>query len=305
MGKQKGEFGSAKVKVADQGRGRFQKAFTLVELLVVISIIAILLAMLMPALQKARKQAKSVICISNLKQWGLMYSMYCEDNSGYFFSGQVNGSYKGGPTGADHGRYWRGAMRPYSNNEKMWLCPETVRPQVSGQEPAKGSSSEVAWEFDGDVGSYGINGWVLNPSPTADDSGGTDATGGVFSRKPISDFWKTCRNKTANNMPVFADMWFTDAWPRDADPPSLSDKCPGDAETYAQTPPNEMQRVCVDRHGGYAGTVFMDWSARKVGIKELWTLKWNKSYNIGGKYTIAGRMKPGNWPAWMRKYKDY
>ena len=45
--------------------------------------------------------------------------------------------------------------------------------------------------------------------------------------------------------------------------------------------------------------------ARKVGLKELWTLKWNKSYNIAGSWTKAGGCQPDNWPDWMRSFKDY
>jgi prepilin-type N-terminal cleavage/methylation domain-containing protein/prepilin-type processing-associated H-X9-DG protein len=58
------------------------KAFTLVELLVVISIIAMLLAVLMPALSKARNQAQMVVCLTNMKQVSTLVSLYQVDNSG-------------------------------------------------------------------------------------------------------------------------------------------------------------------------------------------------------------------------------
>jgi prepilin-type N-terminal cleavage/methylation domain-containing protein len=57
-----------------------RNGFTLIELLVVIAIIALLLAILMPALTKAKKLARRVICATNLHQWGLAITQYHGDN---------------------------------------------------------------------------------------------------------------------------------------------------------------------------------------------------------------------------------
>ena len=59
--------------------------FSLIELMVVIGIIAILLALLMPALQRARQQAKSVQCKSNLRQIGMALQIYSNDWKGWIF----------------------------------------------------------------------------------------------------------------------------------------------------------------------------------------------------------------------------
>src|SRR5512133_1653538 len=57
----------------------FGKGFTLLELLVVIAIIAMLLAVVMPSLKRAKQQAQALVCQSNLKQWGVLYTMYAQD----------------------------------------------------------------------------------------------------------------------------------------------------------------------------------------------------------------------------------
>lgn len=63
------------------------KAFTLVELLVVIAVIAILAAFLMPALRKSVTAARSLVCTNNLRQTGFVAGQYCNESNGYTMEG--------------------------------------------------------------------------------------------------------------------------------------------------------------------------------------------------------------------------
>ena len=60
------------------------KYFTLIELLVVVAIIGILSSLLLPSLGNAREKAKTAACLNNMKQLGLSFIMYADDNAGYF-----------------------------------------------------------------------------------------------------------------------------------------------------------------------------------------------------------------------------
>ena len=82
----------------------------------------------------------------------------------------------------------------------------------------------------------------------------------------------------------------------------IVDKVPPESED-AWT--DDSLPCCMNRHNGFVSAVFMDFSSRKVGVKELWTLKWHREFDIAGSWTKAGGVQPENWPQWMKSFKEY
>ena len=125
-------------------------AFTLVELLVVISIIALLVAILLPALNKAREQAKLVSCMSNVRQVGLACITYAADNDGWYPENPTQPGY-GSPT------YWRNGggidlvdkLSPYISD--LWVFADpSIRSAVppNPQLPASPQSLPSSYDFE-------------------------------------------------------------------------------------------------------------------------------------------------------------
>jgi prepilin-type processing-associated H-X9-DG protein/prepilin-type N-terminal cleavage/methylation domain-containing protein len=94
------------------------KGFTLVELLVVIGIIALLISILLPALNKAREQAKRIKCESNLRQMGMAMTMYINDWKYY------PGCYASNTGGGNPFAIWPTRLRFYLGKENLpFNCP--------------------------------------------------------------------------------------------------------------------------------------------------------------------------------------
>ncbi len=113
-----------------------RRAFTLVELLVVIAIIAILAAILFPVFAAAKAAAKATTCLSNMNQIGLALQMYLNDDDDQMFY-RSNWAYsRSGPTTLPNGvssnpyRWWN-LLMPYMKSNQVWSCPSDPQPTPS------------------------------------------------------------------------------------------------------------------------------------------------------------------------------
>jgi prepilin-type N-terminal cleavage/methylation domain-containing protein/prepilin-type processing-associated H-X9-DG protein len=268
------------------------KGFTLVELLVVIAIIALLMAILLPALNKARDQANTVKCASNLRQFGLMYEMYAQVHN------------ESMPGGWNSGAMWMVDLMPYYQGVgDVRLCPKatkfldklgcnTAASCPKGVDTAWGRWGEPGffggvvpvWSKKGLYGSYGVNGWAHNPPNIGLPLGSPDTYDITEASGNRPKFWRSMLNvKGSANVPLMADaMW-------DGTEPTANDGPPNrEGEQNSN-----MSVFCMPRHGKRTNMLFMDKSVRKIGLRSLWSLTWHRGWRpIDEKYM--------DWPAWMK-----
>jgi prepilin-type N-terminal cleavage/methylation domain-containing protein len=252
--------------------------FTLIELLVVISIIALLMAVLMPALQRVKEQGKSMACQANLRQWALYFSMYTDDNNGRF--------HRGWNVGNEPQTSWMVVLRSYYVQQReVCFCPTATKP-----DPRGGRFAYVAWgpnpQYQ-EYGSYGINLYVTDPLP------------GKEGGKPAAQYWRRRDVRQAAEIPLFVDDRWWDTRPHHTDQPPAYEGQRDDWTT------NAMKMICLFRHNGFISGAFMDFSTRKIGLKELWSLRWHREFQTRGPWTRAGGVETQDWPEWMRGFKDY
>ena len=168
-----------------------RRAFTLVEILVVIGIIAVLISVLLPALSRAREASSNVKCLSNLRQLGLACIMYINDNRGVCPPVRI----ANGGSDTSPGLFWLnflsegGYLKGNNTTHNAYICPDSLQQDVDDFffQPASRTSNVGYATFHGSafanhgdtsqdiLCSYAVNAtWGTDPSaPWWVGSGGT------------------------------------------------------------------------------------------------------------------------------------
>jgi prepilin-type N-terminal cleavage/methylation domain-containing protein len=274
----------AKAELALVKPSHKQNGFTLVELLATICVVGGLMGILLPAVQRSKKHAQAIGCRSNQRQWGIALTMDGE-RANYvskfqpFLNNYVN-----------YDRMDDNSLRTDASD--VYLCPSAKKmgkpvpslvPQYPDLQAWDGRKSR-AW-------GYKLMSQLFTSSYSVSYVQRNIQHRGVISKQRSSE------------VPILFDCTFylTGLLQSD-DPPPQYDDMPRAIPTYKDT---RACGICIDRHHGGINILFKDGAVRKVGLKELWTLRWHEQYNRAGPWTKAGGVQANDWPEWMRRFKDY
>jgi prepilin-type N-terminal cleavage/methylation domain-containing protein/prepilin-type processing-associated H-X9-DG protein len=266
-----------------------RKGFTLIELLVVISIIALLMSIMIPTLSRVKKQSKDILCLANLRQWGVTAIAYANEHNDQMIT-------------YHDAAIWVYELRPFLVTSEgsqssvgsgdISFCPRTKPRYDFDGEPSIGFGLGPlsAWGYytggvylDGMAGSYAVNGWIYNPKFV-----------GIDGSHILRKSWRTFNVKQGHKVPLIGGCYRYAVCPEAWDNPPEYEV----AAEYVG-----LGSFCVNRHDGYTNIVFLDGSVRNVGLKELWTLWWHREWEQDWQNRTAG--SPIDWPEWMKDFKDY
>jgi len=196
----------------------------------------------------------------------------------------------------------------YRTKTNILQCPSAMKRRPDGAE--WGSTYNTYWMptggndtggMGGEEPSYGGSNWIYNPNR------------GVTSiqSRPADWNWRSKDVAGSNEIPIFGDAMWRGGGPcyrlneTGAFNPSFTRIRPAQFDGQWLGYDYEMMHFAINRHDIGTNMLFMDFTVRKVGLKELWKLRWHRKYPINGPLTRAGGVQPSDWPEWMRSFKDY
>jgi prepilin-type N-terminal cleavage/methylation domain-containing protein/prepilin-type processing-associated H-X9-DG protein len=250
----------------------FKNAFTLIELLVVIAIIGILAALILPVLSSAKDRARNATCISNLRQWGVMWRLYADDNNDFFMAGTATVIWP-------RGSWVLSFTNGYPHKPPLLLCPKATSRRGRGQYESHVSPSDpsaVDWggpttAYDFPIpdpadpahrltASYGFNCWFYNLD-----------TNKIQGR--IAELhW---RRYGAPPEPSMTPLFLDSQW-RGGGPDSTDTPVPFNGNMNSVN--GEMGFFSIARHNKGVNILYLDSSVRNTRVRDLWNLPWHKDY---------------------------
>jgi prepilin-type processing-associated H-X9-DG protein/prepilin-type N-terminal cleavage/methylation domain-containing protein len=269
-----------------------RRAFTLVEMLVVVGVIVALVAILLPSLSKAYAAARRASCQANAHGLTQTFNLYISDWNSlvpYYTSSTVPNN---GPN------QWTIPLTPGTVGDKIRVCPEST---VSNPLLYATGTSEQVWNHPAaslaQTGGYTFNGWLYlvrmvppapppppPPPPGDEDSNPSDADDlsppppvtpppAPYAPKFVADptlFFRLPITRNISTIPVFADGTWSESFPMptDAVPANLSTGS-GNSST------DQLGQVCITRHGKVVNVSFVDGHAENVKLPELWSKQWH------------------------------
>ena len=254
--------GAASIRTSRQG------GFTLVELLVVVTVIVVLTGMLVPAALDAFQSGQETLCASNLRQLDFAFTVYLTENMG-----QVFGYHQ------SFDEMWMEQLRPYASDdlEAISYCPRAkntaagqsrgdVRRAWTGRYRSEYGPSSLHRDDAYHEGSFGFNGWLYNAESSS------VSVSQQLELNPDRFFDDLMNLDNYVSTPVLADAVWYNAWARRERDEGLGTSV-----------------FDIPRHRGTINVVFLDGHAARVPLSDLFYLTWHKGFIVGPRQPPAPR----------------